>query len=575
MTPDDEQRQVIEADAEDRLLVVAGPGAGKTAVITERVRHLLSEGHERPGDVYVISFSRAAVSVVDARLAGVPDSEVVEVRTLDSIAAEILADEGVEGWERLSFDARIDRALELLVEGAEPDVVHADHIIVDEVQDLVGRRADLVLQILRSLEESSGFTLLGDPLQGIYDFQLGPRSGTGWTTFAGAVTGPLRARRISLTGDYRSQTDSVRAAVRTRDAVEAASTVTAKAQVLSRALNTFADVGPMESFARMLPRWSGRTAVLTWTNGQALAVWDRLWEVGVPAHLQPRAEEVVLAPWIAAVLGAAESRTMTAEEFARHARDVSGVPSDAWELLSKAAPSHGDRLDLGRLVRALRGWDLPPGLEVAPEGVVVSTIHRAKGLEFDNVVVVEPLAALSPARDLSDQTVREAYVAMTRGRSRVALAEWTRDVRVRKDARSDRWYRPGRERWMTFGFELRGSDTRGALDPELAGPEVQAYIRDHVRRGDVLTLELDPRESFEHPTYLVRHGGRTVARTTPAFGEAFARRVRARRSGRSWPDLDAARVETLETRAGVDPAGGGARFWLNVRAAGMAGLEWR
>src|SRR5690606_1547036 len=74
VTPDDEQRQVIGADAEDRLLVVAGPGAGKTAVITERVRHLLSEGHERPGDVYVISFSRAAVSVVDARLAGVTDS---------------------------------------------------------------------------------------------------------------------------------------------------------------------------------------------------------------------------------------------------------------------------------------------------------------------------------------------------------------------------------------------------------------------------------------------------------------------------------------------------------------------
>ncbi|WP_418608290.1 UvrD-helicase domain-containing protein [Georgenia sp. SUBG003] len=71
MTPDSEQAAVIEAAPEERLVIVAGPGAGKTAVIVERVRALIEDGGlDRPGDILVVSFSRAAVGVVADRLAG-------------------------------------------------------------------------------------------------------------------------------------------------------------------------------------------------------------------------------------------------------------------------------------------------------------------------------------------------------------------------------------------------------------------------------------------------------------------------------------------------------------------------
>ena len=45
-----------------------------------------------------------------------------------------------------------------------------EHIIVDEVQDLVGVRAELVLSLLDSLPDSCGFTLLGDSCQALYDY---------------------------------------------------------------------------------------------------------------------------------------------------------------------------------------------------------------------------------------------------------------------------------------------------------------------------------------------------------------------------------------------------------------------
>ena len=45
---------------EGPILVLAGPGSGKTTVLTERVRMLTEEGVVSPGNILVITFTRAA-----------------------------------------------------------------------------------------------------------------------------------------------------------------------------------------------------------------------------------------------------------------------------------------------------------------------------------------------------------------------------------------------------------------------------------------------------------------------------------------------------------------------------------
>ncbi|WP_418608014.1 UvrD-helicase domain-containing protein [Georgenia sp. SUBG003] len=566
----------MEAAPEERLVIVAGPGAGKTAVIVERVRALIEDGGlDRPGDILVVSFSRAAVGVVADRLAGVEDADSVEVRTLDSIAAEILDEEGVDGWESMSFDARIRRALSELRDGSEPRILDVAHLIVDEVQDIVGERADLVIEALRKLDDDAGFTLLGDPMQAIYDFQLGPKGGTGWKGLMAAATNDLGGRQTQLNGDYRSKDDQIRNAVQARRKLSSVDAVPRQALALAHVLNEFPSAGSVEAFARYVPRWAGSTAVLTWTNGEALSVWDQLWQAGVPARLQRRAEEVVLVPWIASVMSQVQGHFVDRERFLSLAAATEEVPDDAWEKLRRASPGYNDEIDVAALARNLRRGDPPPGLEARGDGVVVSTIHRAKGLEFDNVVLVGPAQQLSPARKPTEQTVREAYVAMTRGMARLVVAEWTRDLRLRKEPRTDRWYVPGYEKWMTRGFEVRGGDTAVPAGDDVEWANSQEYLRTAVSPGDVVELALDPRRSFEVPTYRVLHEGTPVGRTNPDFGAALSARVRMRQaSGRAWPELVGARVEALETRTG---AGGGAErpyFWLNPRVAGLANLEW-
>ena len=44
------------------MLVLAGPGSGKTLVITERTKHLITEYGVNPSNILVITFTKAAAT---------------------------------------------------------------------------------------------------------------------------------------------------------------------------------------------------------------------------------------------------------------------------------------------------------------------------------------------------------------------------------------------------------------------------------------------------------------------------------------------------------------------------------
>jgi DNA helicase-2/ATP-dependent DNA helicase PcrA len=278
-----------------------------------------------------------------------------------------------------------------------------------------------------------------------------------------------------------------------------------------------------------------------------------------------------VATWVAEALSRTERSKIRRSELPallEHVRAT--VPEDPWRVLKSIERDFrsSDRLDLRALAIRIANGDVPAELLAEASQVQVSTIHRAKGLEFDNVVLVNADDLLPGGADQDDAAV--AYVALTRPRDQIMTARCALPRNLRVDKGTGRWIVAGHKQWQTFGFEVRGVDTR-AGDPVDHG-----LAADSLQVGAPVRLKLDPlRSTMEVPVYSVLLDDRTIARTSPRFGELLARRVRSGDRRRvPWPALNGLAVDSLETVGVPSPLGGGPLIGLGVRVSGLAMLDW-
>jgi ATP-dependent DNA helicase UvrD/PcrA len=67
LSPDERQREAIE-HVTGPMLVVAGAGTGKTTVLTQRVAHLIREGHARPEEILALTYTDNAADEMKRRV---------------------------------------------------------------------------------------------------------------------------------------------------------------------------------------------------------------------------------------------------------------------------------------------------------------------------------------------------------------------------------------------------------------------------------------------------------------------------------------------------------------------------
>src|SRR3954468_12900252 len=90
-TPSDSQRLAIEADI-GPVLVLAGPGAGKTFCLAERIRHLVEVRGADPARICAFTFTNKAAGEIASRLASHlgPRASEITGGTLHAFCAELL-----------------------------------------------------------------------------------------------------------------------------------------------------------------------------------------------------------------------------------------------------------------------------------------------------------------------------------------------------------------------------------------------------------------------------------------------------------------------------------------------------
>lgn len=456
--PNPQQLAVIQAGQDEQLLVVAGPGTGKTQVAAMRLVHLLRNGL-RPAQILVLSFSRSAVGTLTKRIKGLQldDEELVEelrhlsIRTFDSWAFRVLRQAGGVVADLLSHshDDNIS-ALTVLIQDDKNEAIAARlesirHVIVDEFQDLPGVRSEMVIELLlrltRQQQHPVGFTVLGDPAQAIFRFAArakGQESPSDpWQELKARLGKGLH--EIELSKNHRSTEVLAGYAANMRKILQ--SPLIAPEKKLD-AVRGFLDRLPAsDPKAKLAPPWldhvpEGSVAILTRTNGEAMRVATML----MGSSVEPPAVSVRLhlagsrphpPAWVAMLLSRFKPRSVSRsvfdtiyskalEQLDEPMRAALHIPpiEIAWRRLAHASGTSdvATSIDLDVLRERLEWPDSFPDDQIPDEAAVfITTIHQAKGMEFDNVALLElqEREGAIPAEDPLEEA-NVGFVAITR-----------------------------------------------------------------------------------------------------------------------------------------------------------------
>ncbi len=470
------QRRIVADDREEiNILVLAGPGSGKTRVLIHRIAYLIRVRRESARSILALAYNRHAAVEIRRRLVKLvgDDSRGVTVLTCHAFAMR-LAGKSFSQMDDQPEDSAFKRIIEqavALLQGKELTPDEADErrerllagfrwILVDEYQDIGEEQYELISAIAGRTRDHNSKKLtmfaVGDDDQNIYAFNGAS------VEFIRRFERDYEAKPNYLVENYRS----------TRNIIDAANTLIAPARdrmkerapihidrgrrkVLSGGAWTKLDpvsngrvqilrvgshnrVHQAQSVMAELLRLSDLTDSWRWSR---CAVIARKWEDLKPLHSycesHPKGNEIRAQKAnqeIPSFWRIRETRTLV--EWLREREPalvdgktlrswVNAQPTNIWqELLQQAIDEHALENSEGEVpVVDFIEWLAEWGRDIRrrQRGLLLLTAHRAKGLEFDHVVVLDGDWAPSQGEDSNAQR-RLYYVAMTRAKETLTLA---------------------------------------------------------------------------------------------------------------------------------------------------------
>lgn len=441
---DVDQLQVIEAEADARLVVEAGPGTGKTAVACARLAHLISEEDVEPSNTWMISFTRTAVAEIRARLHSyVGDASfAIRIATIDSHAWSIHSGHDPNARLTGSYEENIARVIDLLKsdEDVADELSQVEHVVIDEAQDLVGQRADLIEELVKGLPSDCGVTVFADEAQAIYGFSddsFGHRKGR-VAKLGKTLLERLRAQSslgfetLILKEIYRTSSPGLKKIFsdlrkdvldknRHRDGFHAET---------AERIRELADRKGLKWTQMKVADFTRHDLLLFRTRGEVLMAAQFC---DLPHRLRLSGYGATLPAWLAICFSDFVEPYLAERHFldlwATRIENKSAPhygPAEAWQHLLRVAGRKDGSVDMQKLRRRL-GQARPPVELTLPEyglqGPIVGTIHASKGREASNVVLFLPNGAEFETVEDEAEEARVLFVGATRARASLIVGE--------------------------------------------------------------------------------------------------------------------------------------------------------
>lgn len=449
------QKEIID-DHESRCIVVAaGPGSGKTRVLVHKLASLLLLEDVKHEQLLMLTFSRAAATEFKQRLMQLIGNAAhfVEIKTFHSYSFDLLGRIG----NLNDADGVVRKAADMINKGeVEPNRIGKTVLVIDEAQDMSTEDFALVTALMNANEEMRVIAV-GDDDQNIYEFR-GSNS-----QYLYQLSQLPNSRFIEMTENYRSQQHIVNAANAFASGIQQRMKQTPilaiskeygcvkvvkhpafyqeekvymfqpivediilqqkarREQEKTRTLKqeTTSDTKKQES-----------TCVLTQTNEEAVILLALLHKLGIHGKLVQSMDGLRF--W-----NLAETRYFLKcidRGFERTQSPL--IDEKVWEAAkTKTFAKYAASETLPYLRRCVQLFEqtnrakyysdfhefafessVEDFCDVSDAEVVVSTIHKAKGCEFDHVfmLITDPLHP-------TDEVLRRYYVAMTRAKQTLTI----------------------------------------------------------------------------------------------------------------------------------------------------------
>ena len=495
------QLKIINDRAARYIVVAAGPGSGKTKLLVHKLASMLMMEDVRHEQLLMLTFSRAAATEFKSRLYALIGGAAgfVEIKTFHSYCFDLLGRIGSLD----KSDSIVKTAVEKIY-GSEVDVsrITKTVLVIDEAQDMDGQEFELVKALMRNNEEMR-VVVVGDDDQNIYEFRGStPEYMEKFLNIEGSS-------KYELVENFRSAatlvdfSNMVASKISHRLKVHP---IVAKRQdqgtlrIVSHRSSNLEIPVVREILATKL---IGTTAVLARTNAEALCILGLLLKEGIPARLIQGNEGFNL-------MNLAEIR------FFYDSLGIEGavIEEEDWNSAKSLLNERYRRSDklymCHNLIRAFEitnpktryvsdfeSFVLESSFEDFVNAdlsvVLVSTIHKVKGKEFDNVFL-----AVKRGFPKNDEELRQLYVAVTRAKTNLSIhtdsdffdqfrlpaVDYRRDMVVYPRPEELTLQLSLRDVWLD-GFascqaslsELRCGDRLGVSGNDILGPHGDVVVR--------------------------------------------------------------------------------------------------
>ena len=424
------QRRIIDDGESKYIVVAAGPGSGKTMLLVHKLASLLMLEDVKHEQLLMLTFSRAAVTEFKSRLLHLIGNAAhfIEIKTFHSYCFDLL---GKIGSLEESNNVVRDAAAMIEAGNVEPGRITKTVLVIDEAQDMDEHEFSLVRALMRQ-NESMRVIAVGDDDQNIYEFR-------------GSDSGHMRslltdygATRYEMLDNYRSKQSIINLTNAFTSTISNRMKRTAIRSVSHELGDVRITVYPGNNLEVPLVadlkahRTAESCCVLTSTNEEAFRVAGLLKREGIPAKLIQSTDGFDLyylaeiRCFLDTISENAASPLINDDLWKRARERMERIYEHSACLVLclrlvddfSSVNQKKYRTDLLEYIHESKLEDFMDGNK---SSVLVSTIHKAKGKQFDSVFLL-----LNGYDFSTDEKKRVVYVGLTRAKTLLHIHTNTR-----------------------------------------------------------------------------------------------------------------------------------------------------